>query len=145
MNDPLPRHTAPAWMAAALRLAALYNLAYAIVLSLWPAQIFNWLAMPATPDAIVRCIGMMVGVYALAYWIAAQDLLRYWPLVVVGLVGKTLGPAGFFYGALTGVLEWRSGWFVAFSDLAWWVPFWAMTLFAFKHRDNWTNAQHVTA
>ena len=41
MNDPLPRHTAPAWMAAALRLAALYNLAYAIVLSLWPAQIFN--------------------------------------------------------------------------------------------------------
>ncbi|WP_051648108.1 hypothetical protein [Cupriavidus sp. SK-3] len=129
----LPR--VPAWMPAVLRLAALYNLLYAIALSLWPSQIFDWLGMPATPDAMIRCIGMMVGVYALGYWIAAQDMLRYWPLVVVGLVGKTLGPLGFLHGALTGVFEWRSGLFVLCSDLIWWVPFWGMTLFALKHRD----------
>ncbi|MDW3686437.1 hypothetical protein RA280_32800 [Cupriavidus sp. CV2] len=131
----------PAWMPVVLRLAAIYNLLYAVVLSLWPAQIFDWLGMPATPDAMIRCIGMMVGVYALGYWIAAQDMLRYWPLVVVGLVGKTLGPLGFLHGALTGVFAWKSGLFVLFSDLSWWVPFWAMTLFALKHRHAWDDAR----
>lgn len=130
-RDPVP--AVPGWMPVVLRLAALYNLLYAVALSLWPSQIFDWLGMPATPDAMIRCIGMMVGVYALGYWIAAQDMLRYWPLVAVGLVGKTLGPMGFLHGALTGVFAWKSGLFVLFSDLAWWVPFWGMTLFALKH------------
>ncbi|MGT2494433.1 hypothetical protein ACU4GD_38060 [Cupriavidus basilensis] len=88
----LPR--VPAWMPAVLRLAALYNLLYAIALSLWPSQIFDWLGMPATPDAMIRCIGMMVGVYALGYWIAAQDMLRYWPLVGGGPGGQDAGAAG---------------------------------------------------
>jgi hypothetical protein len=123
--------SAPNWMPLVLRLAALYNLLYAIVLSLWPAQLFNLLRLPATPDVIIRCIGMMVGVYALAYWIAAQDVPRYWPLVAVGLLGKTLGPLGFLHGALTGALSWRSGFFVLFSDLIWWPAFWVMTVYGF--------------
>jgi hypothetical protein len=133
MIDPVK---VPAWMPLTLRLAALYNLLYAVALSLWPAQIFDALHLPATPDPMIRCIGMMVGVYAFGYWIAAQDLRRYWPLVVVGLLGKTLGPLGFLHGALTGVFEWRSGFFVLFSDLIWWAPFWAMTLYGIRHRAN---------
>lgn len=127
----------PAFMANVLRVAALYNLLYAVALTLWPAQIFHWLGMPGTPNPIIQCIGMMVGVYALAYWIAAEDLLRYWPLVVVGLIGKTLGPLGFLYNALTGVFSWHSGFFVVFSDLVWWVPFWWMSVYAFRLRHAW--------
>jgi hypothetical protein len=125
---------APGWMPAALRLAAAYNLLYALALSIWPSQIFDALHLPTTPDVMIRCIGMMVGVYALAYWIAATDILRYWPLVVVGLLGKTLGPLGFLHGALTGIFEWRSVLFVLFSDLIWWAPFWAITIYGFRHR-----------
>lgn len=127
----------PRWMPLTLKLAALYNLGYALVLALWPQQVFHGLQMPATPTPIIQCIGMMVGIYALAYWIAAQDLLRYWPLVVVGLLGKTLGPLGFFHGALTGVFAWHSIWFVAFSDLIWWLPFWVMSLYGWRHRQDW--------
>jgi hypothetical protein len=123
---------APAWMPAVLRAAALYNLLYALALALWPVQIFAALHLPLTPPVMIRCIGMMVGVYALGYWVAAQDPRRYWPLIAVGLLGKTLGPLGFVHGALSGALEWRSVWFVAFSDLIWWAPFWVMTVRGFR-------------
>src|SRR5437764_5771863 len=33
---------------------------------------------------------MMVSVYGLAYWIGADDPVRYWPMVAVGLLGRTL-------------------------------------------------------
>ncbi|MDR2189326.1 MAG: hypothetical protein LBE62_14975 [Azonexus sp.] len=131
------RRSTPAWMPLALRAAAIYNLCCALALSLWPTPIFQWLAMPATPAAMIQCIGMMVGVYALAYWIAARDLRRYWPLIVVGLLGKTLGPLGFLYHALTGALAWRSGLLVLGNDLIWWLPFWGMMAYAFRHRHEW--------
>lgn len=118
----------PVWMPWVLRIAALYNLLYALLLAIWPAQAFEWLQMPATPDVMIRCIGMMVGVYALGYWIAAQDVLRYWPLVAVGIVGKTLGPIGFLQSALSGALPWHSGIMLLFNDLIWWVPFWIIVL-----------------
>jgi len=123
LNNPIP-----AWMPWILRVAALYNLAYALLLALWPTQVFDWLQMPTTPDVMIRCIGMMVGIYALGYWIAAQDILRYWPLVLVGIVGKTLGPIGFLQSALSGVLPWHSGIMLVFNDLIWWVPFWMIVL-----------------
>jgi len=127
-------HQPPAWMIAVLRAAAVYNLLYALALSLWPQQIFDWLEMPHTPTPMIQCIGMMVGVYALGYWVAAQDLRRYWPLVAVGLLGKTLGPLGFLYHALNGVFVWRSGLFVLFSDLIWWPPFWWIGIYAIRNR-----------
>jgi hypothetical protein len=77
---------------------------------------------------MIRCIGMMVGIYALGYWIAAQDVLRYWPLVAVGIVGKTLGPIGFLQAALSGALPWHSGIMLLFNDLVWWLPFWIIVV-----------------
>ncbi len=132
MTYLFPTSTAPAWMSWILRIAALYNLFYAVLLAVWPSQVFAWLQMPTTPDVMIRCIGMMVGVYALGYWIAAQDVVRYWPLVAVGIVGKTLGPIGFVQSAMTGVLPWHSGIMLMCNDLVWWLPFWIITLYGWK-------------
>jgi hypothetical protein len=123
MKTRHPNVAVPAWIPFSLRAAALYNLCYAVALAVYPTRIFDWLHMPATPEVVIRCIGMMVGVYALGYWIAARDVMRYWPLVAVGIIGKTLGPIGFLQAALTGVLPWQSGIMLIFNDLLWWIPF----------------------
>lgn len=111
-----------------LRAAAVYNIAYALLLTFYPAQAFRWFGMPETPIVMIQCIGMMVGVYGLAYWIAGSDPVRYWPLVAVGIVGKTLGPIGFAVGVLRGVFLWRGATMIALNDLIWWGPFWMIVL-----------------
>jgi hypothetical protein len=128
MKNLYSKNDIPAWMPWVLRIAALYNLLYALLLTIWPSQAFEWLQMPVTPEVMIRCIGMMVGIYALGYWIAAQDVLRYWPLVAVGIVGKTLGPLGFLQAALSGALPWHSGIMLLFNDLIWWLPFWIIVV-----------------
>lgn len=115
-----------------LRAAGIYNVAYALLLTFYPGWTFHRLAMPETPDIMVQGLGMMVGVYGLGYWIAGSDPVKYWPLVAVGLLGKTLGPIGFALGLLQGVFSWRSAPLFVFSDLIWWWPFWAIMLRAWR-------------
>ena len=55
--------------------------------------------------------------------LAARDPLRHWPIVLVGLIGKVLGPIGFLQAALTGALPWRFGLNNISNDLIWWIPF----------------------
>jgi hypothetical protein len=66
---------------------------------------------------------MIVGVYGLGYLIAARDPLRHWPIVLVGLLGKILGPIGFLDAALRGQLPWSMGATILTNDLLWWIPF----------------------
>lgn len=114
----------PFWMRPTLQAAGLYNLAYGLLLAFYPADTFQWLGMPSTPEIIIRCMGMMVGVYALCYWIAGSDPVKYWPLVAVGTLGKTLGPIGFLHGVLNETLPLQAGIMILFNDLIWWIPFW---------------------
>ena len=115
-----------------LRAAAIYNVGYGLLLAFYPVQAFRWFGMPQTPIAIIQCIGMMVGVYGLAYWIAGNDPRRYWPDGGCSLVGKTLGPIGFVVGVLRGVFLWQGATMIALNDLVWWGPFWMIVLRAWQ-------------
>jgi len=68
-------------------------------------------------------VGMMVAVFGVGYAIAATNPLRHWPIVLVGLLGKVLGPIGFLHAALAGQLPWSFGWINLTNDLIWWLPF----------------------
>ncbi len=131
---------APRWMNLVMRAAGLYNLGYCLLLTFWPTETFRWLGMPETPDIMIRLIGMMVGVYALCYWIAGSDPVKYWPLVAVGIVGKTLGPLGFAYGLWVGVFAWQGGLMILFNDLIWWIPFWWVVLYALRREPHALSA-----
>ena len=115
-----------------LRAAGVYNVAYGLLLAFYPGATFHWLRMPETPDIMIQGLGMMVGVYGLAYWIAGSDPVKYWPLVAVGVVGKTLGPIGFAMGLLKGAFLWKAAPMFVLSDLIWWWPFWAILLRAWR-------------
>lgn len=111
-------------MALTLRLAAVYNVLWGGFVVLFPLVPFEWAGLepPRYPE-IWQCLGMVVGVYGVGYWIAARDPLRHWPIVLVGLLGKILGPIGFLDAAARGALPWRAGWTLVTNDLIWWVPF----------------------
>lgn len=85
---------------------------------------------PLNHPAIMQCVAMMVGVYAIGYYYLARDPVRYANLVWIGLIGKTLGPLGFLVGWATGSMPAGFLWIVLTNDLVWWPAFW---MFALRH------------
>lgn len=112
------------WMTRVLWAAAAYNLLWGGFVILFPMAPFRWAEMPLPnyPE-IWQCLGMVVGVYGVGYAIAATNPIRHWPIVLVGLLGKILGPIGFVRAAWIGSLPWRAGWNCVTNDLIWWIPF----------------------
>lgn len=117
--------------------AAVYNLAWGTFLIVFPNALFTWCGMqqPLYPS-IWQCVGMIVGVYGVGYAIAASDPARHWPIVLVGLLGKVLGPLGFVNAALTEQLPWCFGWTILSNDLLWWPAFAAILWRTWQARPN---------
>lgn len=123
----------PAWMIRTLKMAAGYNIVWGAFAVLFPTVPFRWagLDVPNYP-CLWQCIGMIVGVYGVGYWIAATDPVRHWPIVLVGLLGKVFGPIGFVWCAMNGELPWIAGLTILTNDIAWWIPFALLLHFVWK-------------
>lgn len=118
---------------AVLRLAAIYNIVFGAFAVGMPTAWFTWAGMPPpTYPSLFQCIGMIVGVYGVGYWLAARDPIRHWPIVLVGLLGKVFGPVGFVLAATQGELPWSCGWLILTNDLIWWLPFSAILVAAYR-------------
>ena len=120
--------TAPAvtpWHRFALRSAAVYNLVWGAVAIIWPLSLFRWIGADPLPNypELWQCIGMIVGVYGIGYWIAASDPVRHWPIVLVGLLGKIFGPIGFAHAMLNDRFPVAMAVTIVTNDLIWWIPF----------------------
>ena len=105
MTGATPRTPpAPAWMRRWLLAAGAYNVVWGAAMALLPIWTLKLLGVsPPTTELwpqLWACIGMIVGVYGLGYMIAARDPARHWPIVLVGLLGKFLGPIGFVGAAM---------------------------------------------
>jgi peroxiredoxin len=142
-NFPDHKRCAP-WMPWILKAAAVYNLLWGALTIAWPEMWFEWLAMdaPRYPQ-IWQCVGMIVGVYGIGYWIAARDPFRHWPIVLVGLLGKAFGPMGFVYAAIGGQLPWRFGATILTNDLIWWIPFSLILCQAFRYHNDTARKQNM--
>lgn len=127
MRDGVANRTRP-WMTTVLRAAGVYNLLWGAAAVLLPQTTLGLLVsedqITGTATVFWQCIGMIVGVYGIGYWVAAADPLRHWPIVLVGLLGKLFGPVGFVDAVLIRqVLDPSFGITIIFNDLIWWVPF----------------------
>ncbi|MEO0335985.1 MAG: DUF4166 domain-containing protein [Pseudomonadota bacterium] len=104
--------------------AAVYNVAWGLLFALFPhLMLFDSTATPYLL-ILIQCIAMLVGAYGLAYLYASQDPARYWPLVLVGLIGKVLGPIGTLVSIANGVLT--TEFFIKINitnDVIWLAPF----------------------
>lgn len=111
-------------------LAGVYNLAFGAWAGLFPGAFFRLFALdPPRYPSLWACLGMVVGVYGLLYLHAARRLDQAGPIIVVGLLGKVLGPLGLVVTAAQGGdLPLRMLALLAVNDLVWWVPFGAFLL-----------------
>lgn len=121
---------AQTWMRLVLRAAGVYNVLWGIFAIVFPTAIFRWAGFDPLPEypELWQCIGMIVGVYGVGYWIAGTNPYRHWPIVLVGLLGKILGPIGFIAAVSSERFPASMGWTILTNDLIWWVPF-AVILF----------------
>lgn len=126
-SDPPRTLPTPPWMRHWLLAAGLYNMIWGSAMVLAPIWTLNLLGVsPPTTELwpqLWACIGMIVGVYGLGYVIASRDPAKHWPIVLVGLLGKILGPIGFVDAATRGLLPWSMGVTILTNDLLWWIPF----------------------
>ena len=105
------------------RAAAVYNILWGVIIILFPNFLFDLADMPRINyPFLMSGIGMFVGVYGYGYWAVAEDLRRYPQLVVIGFLGKTLGPIGWIYHVALGDIPVYTLWVNVFNDLIW-LPF----------------------
>jgi hypothetical protein len=104
--------------------AALYNLLWGSVTILLPQLFFHLIHLPVM-DALPfwQCIGMFVLVYAPVYWWAGRYPSRYRHLILIGLLGKVLGPIGFVWAYTHGQLPLAFGLTNLTNDVIWWPAF----------------------
>jgi hypothetical protein len=122
-DGALPAHRARLYRLV-LALAAVYNAAFGVWAGLFPHSFFELTGMaPPLYPAVWRCLGMVVGVYGLAYAYAAARLDLGRPFVLIGLLGKLLGPAGWVITVASGEWPLRTFTLIVFNDLVWWLPF----------------------
>jgi hypothetical protein len=113
--------------------AGIYNLLWGAAVIAFPLAIFDFAGMePPRYPMIWQCVGMIVGVYGVGYLAAATNALKHWPIVLVGFLGKVLGPIGFVAAAGRGDLPWAWGVTILTNDLIWWVPFALMLRAAYR-------------
>jgi ligand-binding SRPBCC domain-containing protein len=132
-----PHHTSqPTWARMWLRAAGVYNLAWGFITIAFPNLLFDLTgAARVNYPEIWQCVGMIVGVYGIGYWLAASDSRRHWPIVLVGLLGKLFGPIGFAVALARGVFPPAFGLTILTNDLIWWIPFTLILWDAFLNRE----------
>jgi small multidrug resistance pump len=104
--------------------AACYNLVWGTVAVCFPAAYFDLIRIPA-PNMLPlwQVLGMYLLVFVPGYWWAARDPVRHGHLVLIGLLGKTLGPLGFGWAVASSQLPLAFGLTILTNDLLWWPAF----------------------
>jgi hypothetical protein len=123
----------PAWPRRALQLAGISELSWGVGVVAFPNALMQWADMhPPSRPQIWQAVGVFVAWYGLAYLWAASAPARYWPITLVGLLGKLLAPLAFAWGVVAEGVAWRWGWIVLAHDVVWWAPFGALLYDAFR-------------
>jgi hypothetical protein len=90
--------------------AAVYNIIWGGLNIIFPKLYFRWIGMtPPSYLPIWQVVGMFVLVYAPAYWWAGRRPERHYHLILIGLIGKILGPIGFIWSINANQLPWSFG------------------------------------
>ncbi|MDP2310947.1 MAG: hypothetical protein Q8P18_33315 [Pseudomonadota bacterium] len=105
-------------------LAGIYNIGWGLYAAADPDWLFRFADMePQRHPQIFACLGMVIGLYGLAYFEVARRPAHGFALAAIGLLGKLLGPIGMVQLVATGVWPPKAMVLCLTNDLVWWVPF----------------------
>jgi hypothetical protein len=118
--------------------AAAYNFAWGLVNILFPGLFFDLLRIQR-PNylPIWQVIGMFVLVYAPAYFWTGRHPDRYPYLIVLGLLGKVLGPIGYLWAITSSDFPVLFGVAILTNDLIWWPSFVVYLRRAARRKGGW--------
>jgi hypothetical protein len=111
-------------LSTVLRIAAVYNIVWGAWQVLLPNSFFELMGMtPMNHPMVWQGLGMVIGLYGLAYYWASFDYVRHWPIVAIGMMGKVFGPIGYVFNILMGTATVGFGYTLIPNDIIWWIPF----------------------
>ncbi len=104
--------------------AGCWNLAWGAWTAVRPGSLYRaaGLAEPERPE-VAACLGMVVGLYGVAYLEVARAPEHGVVPAAVGLAGKVLGPVGLVLNVTRGRWPARAFRIALVNDLVWWLPF----------------------
>ncbi len=120
-----PRH-AERWMQPVMVAVAIHYIVWGAVAIVFPLEMLAWLGIDPAPQypQLWQGIGLILAAIGTGFLVASRDPYRHWPIVLVGLIGKTLGPIGMWLGPEIGTpLPAMMKWLVIPNDIIWWIPF----------------------
>jgi hypothetical protein len=118
--------------------AAAYNLVWGAANILFPDAYFEFVDIdPPGYEGIWQVVGMFVLVYAPAYFWVARRPARHRQLLVIGALGKVLGPIGFAWAWAGDDLPAAFGWTIITNDLIWWPAFGLYLRDVVRHCGGW--------
>lgn len=107
-----------------LLFAGIYNLLWSCWVIGNPKLIFTLINMPP-PNYIEiwQYLGIIMGVYGLGYLIAATNPIKYWPIILIGFLGKTFGAIIFIMAIYKDVFPFYFSINIILNNLIWWPCF----------------------
>ncbi len=133
------------WLTLLIYLAGGYNLVWGALAMAMPQRMLAWYGLAQVrPLEFWQCIGMLVGVYGVAYVLASRNLHELWPIVLVGLIGKLLGPMGTLLALASGHLPAQFLWVNVTNDFIW-IPGFVWALVYVRGSENPTTADRHAA
>ena len=118
------------------RVAGVYNICWGTAVALFPQLLFEIFRIPPINYPFVMSgLGLCIGLYGYGYWVVGDDLRRYPQIVVLGFLGKAIGPVGWAWTVYTTDLPLRTMWTNVFNDLIW-LPFFVAYLVWYRRDAN---------
>lgn len=129
----------PAWMRGFLLVAGVYNLAWGVFIYNFPDAFYSWLVEEKTEAGqIILYQGAGTFLFGIVYIIACLYPLRFWYLILLGLLSKLIGAVGVYFLIIDKSKTNHLIFHLLVNDLAWVIPLATITFRAFRLRKNLT-------
>ena len=120
-----PHRNSPRWHGIALLGAGFQCLVWGIFIILWPvsSSLAYGFAQPPVELFLWQGTGLVIVLFGIGYVVASTNPPQHWLIVLIGLLGKSLGPVGMAWSAYHGQVSSRVLYLIPINDLVWLVPF----------------------
>lgn len=114
----------PRVLRRALAVTGIYDIAVGAIAVAMPSRVLDYLGLSARSEPLLlQGLGLLVGIYGIAFLLASRDPLRHWPVVFAGFLAKGAGAVGAVLAMRHGRLPDRLALLVGAHDLVWLLPF----------------------
>jgi small multidrug resistance pump len=124
-SNDLHHHRSPRWHGITLLGAGLQCLVWGVFIILWPVKssLVYGFAQPPVELFLWQGTGLVIVLFGIGYIIAATNPLQHWLIVLIGLLGKSLGPIGMAWSVYHGQVSSKVLYLIPINDLIWLIPF----------------------